>query len=329
MPNIALSETDKYKAYILRLLKEMNSVPANRNPSEYANDQLTRLNLKMMLDDKHPLFVEGNPGPLPVDIEKGWVFSGPTGLALDLYAIQKGYNSRSFISVEEAERLGIDHLIKDFVNISLHDKYRPRTADETKAFGANTIAVQYINIDTYKARKDILSKHFPDIEKQDEKWNTYVRSKITILQENKQLPDYRRVVSSEGISTADTLLPKFSVSLKKYELCRMTKQKYTPEFTKEELLKEIALVFQKHPKEALRAFQQSAYTTDRFLKKIFTKGMSLDQAATITSPLGVTMTLETRHSEYITQVQNEALINYENRVLRKEEIRPRTHTRSR
>jgi hypothetical protein len=310
MDNLA----DRYALYLKRKFHDLSFQSMNSSASEYANDRLTRLSLKLLIERKHPLLHESVPPPLPTDIKEGWVFSGTTGLSMELHSIASGFEGREFISTVEAKRLGIDHLVRDPVNISLHDKYRARTAEETKLFSGNSTA-EYVNIDLFSRNKNIMQQYFPDHESHVERWKNYTQDKLSSFITNKKHPDFNNVIEQSNLESRNSLLPKYSLSLKQYEMCRILGKKYTPRYSPEEILKEVSVAFQNHPREARRAFQKCSYYAERFINKVFSREMVAGQETIRTTEHGLSMPADTRRSAYIDHSKDRKAQEYDKLML--------------
>lgn len=246
----------------------LNNEVSSIDNAVYANDKITRMNLRLIVKGKHPLLNEHTPLPLPADID-GKIISGPMGMLFDMHTQSERYSHNSYMSMDEAKKYGIDKYVDAQVLVPLQSVYRSKTPYENDKYGKEAV-VKMFNIERIKKIKpELIDKIMPDYHNLDSRWNDYTKKQREIIKSNgsDSLSESNKAFNTE---LGHSYLPKLTLEMRNYEISRRLGKTFKPMFTQEEHIIEIAKLIQNNPRYIKSAFQQSSKIVDNYITKAFT-----------------------------------------------------------
>jgi hypothetical protein len=112
--------------------------------------------------------------------------------------------------------------------------------------------------------------YFPDFDRQILNFELYAKDKTSSLDANTKDPQaFNAIKTQNEMDVKNSLFPKLNSEMIHLEYCRVTKQEYTPRFSKEEYITDIIKLQNKNPRLLAEAIQQSGYIINKSLNRIF------------------------------------------------------------
>jgi hypothetical protein len=217
---------------------------------------------------------------------EGNIFSGNAGNALHLFSIKNNYKNNVFVTMEELDRLKLSKFIpvNKIALVNIQSKYDDKAMSINKIVGNKTTA-RFINIEELLNSKALtekeFKKYFPDFDKQKNLHTSYTEKQRNNFSNNYSGKDDQGKYSEEKeskfksslnqikIEREQCLLPKYTVELFHYKYCQSVGQKYIPQFSNEEHLKDMITLFKKDPQLLKTAINQAGYIMQKSLNTIF------------------------------------------------------------
>jgi hypothetical protein len=268
------------------------SKTSNISQTEAASNSYILLALKAIQKGNHPILSEqdfsNNPVPIPnmtvydrqTGKYTGVVFPMNTSAALDLHSINKKYNGRYFIPMDEIQRMKLDKYVKpqDQLFVCIQNRYTDKNMSHNNVFG-NKSTIRLVNAESFLHPKGPLTEkefraYFPDFEKQGLNFDHFSKKMTKQLEKNtSDETQFKKIKLNKTIDVKNSHLPKLTEEMFHYEYCRETKTAYTPKFSKEEHLEDMINLFKKNPELLKEAIQQSGYIADKYTHRLFDENM--------------------------------------------------------
>jgi hypothetical protein len=252
---------------------------------------ITTMTLKSFQSGKHPVINQRNFFVNVLPVPNMTIFNHSTGsytgvrfnthcsTALDLFSINKNFDTRSFITVEELKRMKLDGNIKheDQISIIIKNQWiNNKNNHNSNSDGFTSIRV--VNIESFLKSvnnpngcldEKEFNMYFPDFGKQIIKYQNYSNKFIELMQDN-----VNRIGNSDysnkqiTIDTKNSYLPKLSAEMANYQFCRLTMHEYIPKFSKEDHLTDIINLHRKNHELLKTAITQSCHFADISINRL-------------------------------------------------------------
>jgi hypothetical protein len=254
----------------------MNSVyPAgNYSAIDNCSSDLVMMTLKSFRNGKHPVLNYRNFSADGIPVPNMTIFDHSTGnytgvrfnincsMALDLFSINRNYDSRSFISVEELKRMKLDGNIKydDQINIIVKNHWAKNKSHHNSVYDGFTV-IRIVNMESLLkhsnnsasglTENDFLN-YFPDFNNQMVYQENYSNNLIKLMQIYNN--DAKNQIAAD---TKNSYLPRLTSEMAHYWFCRLTRSDYSPKFNRVDHLNDIIYLYSKNPQLLATAIKQS------------------------------------------------------------------------
>jgi hypothetical protein len=92
--------------------------------------------------------------------------------------------------------------------------------------------------------------------------------------------NYEEAKRQITMDTKNSYLPKLSAEMARYQFCRLTRREYSPNFNREEHLKDIINLHGKNHKLLTSAVKQSCFLADLSIKQLLGERKTIEMAKT-------------------------------------------------
>lgn len=253
-----MNDEEKLKLSFNKLAKKYlshNKIPANVSKYDII---YARKNIEALFNDNHPILKYGVPRRTPYDVRNGWTITGINGILLDIDANEKGIKEPSYVNFTDIS----DNKLKNTVYgeaqpCVLQSKYRHKTSEEKLLFNSNVEALYYVSteiIDKEKAKKII-----PHEYNLKEAERSFVSEQRSIYNENVKTVGKDKLLERLKKDALLSSVPRFTSEMYNYMMCQRMEVKYTPRYSKKELLIELHNALKEKPHEITTILQKATY----------------------------------------------------------------------